>query len=354
MSGHRPLNTRFPQLGRQYQTIRLADLPTPVIEKNIDIAGTKRKVFVKCDDLTSPIYGGNKVRKLEYLLFQARKRQCERIATFGAVGSHHALATALYARQAGFGCTCFLSHQRRTSSIARTLRTHIDNETEIVRYGGSYATRIATLRQSLWNRKSWVIPAGGSSWLGALGFVNAGLELAGQIERGELPRPDRIYVAAGTLGTVAGLALGLAIAKIPSVIHAVRVTEETYSGQQLLDRLLRKTAMMLHRADPQISGELIAATRVELREGFFAGGYAHTDAATDNAVRFAKDMLGIGLETTYTGKTMAAMLSDMKAGISSRESILFWNTFSSAQPADDSRVDDIEGRLPAEFRAYLS
>mgnify|MGYP001811921846 CR=1 FL=1 len=354
MSDANLLNSRHPALGERFPTVSLATLPTPVVERSVNVKGKKHRLFVKRDDQTAELYGGNKVRKLEYLLARAERKKRDRIATFGAVGSHHALATALFARQCEFDCTCFLSHQRRSPSIPETLNMHLRNNTEIVRYGGRYSDRIATLRQHLWNKRAWVIPAGGSSWLGALGFVNAGLELAAQVDAGELPLPDRIYVAAGTLGTVAGLALGLALVSMPCVVHAVRVTEPSYSGAHLMQGLLGKTALMMHRADSGVAADLQQRVRLHLRHSFFAGGYAHSDAATDTAVRVARDEMNIELESTYTGKAMAALLADIESRDSSRETILFWNTYSSAALPVASNPPSDTSRLPAEFLSYFS
>ena len=170
-----------PELAMRLPRIELASLPTPVASRQVEYLGRSLRLSIKFDNLTSSLYGGNKVRKLEYIFPRASSRHCRRIATFGAAGSNHALATALYATQAGFASTCFLSHQAATPQVAATLNRHIENRTEIVRYGGSYATRLATLREKLWNRQAFVIPMGGSSWLGAVGFVAAGLELAAQV-----------------------------------------------------------------------------------------------------------------------------------------------------------------------------
>jgi 1-aminocyclopropane-1-carboxylate deaminase/D-cysteine desulfhydrase-like pyridoxal-dependent ACC family enzyme len=141
--------------------MRLASLPTPVREVAVQLDSGERKLSVKYDDQTGVIYGGNKVRKLEYIFPRARDKKCGRLATFGAVGSNSALATALYARQAGFDCTCFLMHQAKTEQIPATLNMHIQNGTELVRYGGAYNKRVQTLRDNLWGRHAWVIPMGG-------------------------------------------------------------------------------------------------------------------------------------------------------------------------------------------------
>ena len=236
----------WPRLGTQLPKIALADLPTPVEPNVLRLGGEAFDIRIKRDDLTGKLYGGNKVRKLEYLLHRARARGAERIATFGTVGSNHALATALYAKSMGYECSCFLSHQPPTPTTARTLCLHLDNGTEIIRYGGSRASRIATLREHLWHRRTFLIPPGGSNWLGAIGFVAAGLELAAQIDAGAVTAPDRLYVANGTMATAVGLTLGLALAGLTTEVHAIQVTEDFVSSPVAMRRLLEKTALVLN------------------------------------------------------------------------------------------------------------
>ena len=243
----------YPQLGQRLGKEPLTTLPTPIRTVVCKTSAGNRTIHIKCDDLTGEIYGGNKVRKLEYALWSARKRGRKRIATFGAVGSNHALATALYARSVGLGCTCFLSHQRASPEVANTLHAHLANKTNIIRYGGAYAKRIAILRKHLWNRNYWVIPAGGSSWLGTVGFVNAGLELAVQIKDGDIPEPDRIYIATGTMGSAVGLAIGLAMAGLQSQVEAVRVSMTSICNETLMRHLLEKTIEMMSRIDKSVS-----------------------------------------------------------------------------------------------------
>src|SRR5690606_18885987 len=128
--------------------------------------------------------------KLEYMLGLARARDRATIATFGTTGSHHALATALYARQHGFSSIAFLSHQAPTDAVPSTLNMHIKIGSELVPFGGSYSERIAILRRHLRGRRAMVIPGGGTSWRGTLGFVNAALELSAQIDQGACELPE--------------------------------------------------------------------------------------------------------------------------------------------------------------------
>ncbi len=331
-------------LGRE----QLADLPTPISTHIIENARISRTIAVKHDNLTSEIYGGNKVRKLEFALRPAERRSAKRIATFGTIGSHHALATAIYSRKLGYECTCFLSHQATSPEIRAVLAAHVANGTHLVRYGGSYARRLATLREHLWPEKVWVVPAGGSSWLGTMGYVDAGLELSRQVAAREITAPDRIYIAAGTLGSAVGLAIGLSISGLASRIEAIRVSPPQFCNEQILQRLTRKTLNMMQRFELDTSATI--PNKINLRHEFFAGGYARNDNVTREAIAFADSALGLTLEATYTGKAMAALLHDLPD--IGDESILFWNTYNSAPLRTDESLSLVE-ELPEEFHRYL-
>jgi len=332
----------------------LANLPTPVHEYRLRLPSGKHQVTVKFDNLAGDLYGGNKVRKLEYILHRAREKHCERVATFGTVASHHALATALYAKRLGYPCVCFLSHQPPSPAASKALRMHLEIGTSLVRYGGGYEKRLQILRRNLWGRHPWVVPIGGSSWLGAFGFVCAGIELAKQVAEGLLQPPGRLYVAAGTMGTAAGLALGLALAELPAEVHAIRVSDTSICNEQAMRRLIDKTARMMHRLDRSIPRNLGERVNLRLRNEFYAGGYARTDDRTEAAIAFARDEMGLELEGTYTGKAMAALLADLSGHDAADGKFLFWNTFNSASlPVDENAPLDRDA-LPEEFLRYVS
>jgi len=341
----------YPALADNLRKVSFASLPTPVSHHDVDLPVGHGSVAIKHDDQTSSLYGGNKIRKLEYILQRAKVRGAQRIATFGAVGSNHALATAIHANALGLSCTCFLAHQKSTPSISTTLRKHLQLGTELVRYGGR-VDRLSLFRHYLQNRNVWVIPLGGTCWLGVVGFVNAGLELAAQIDSGETEAPDRIYIANGTMGSVAGLAIGLTLAGLPTKIHAVRVADNRFVKREVLQRLMSKTASLLNRIDPSFPVAAASPNNIVWRSDFYAGGYAAADAVTLEAVEFAKRGCDLVLDTTYTGKAFAAMLSDLRSGDTGR--FLFWNTYNSRPvrvPTGDEGATD---GLPNEFKRYFS
>jgi len=349
MSNH--LARKFTILGSRLPYMSLANLPTPVSTALVTSGLKRHEIVIKHDDVSGVEYGGNKLRKLEYILQQASDKGAKRIATFGSVGSHHAVATALYARRAGFECTCFLSHQSLQPGLGNALRFHLQNGTEIVRYGGRRSERVRTMRRYAQGRSTWVVPLGGSSWQGTVGHVNAGLELAAQIEAGELPCPKRIYIAMGTMGSAAGLALGLVLAGLDIEIQAIRVTEELYGNERELRRLMRKTAAMMCAIDPAIPADIASQANIVCRGEFFGTGYGRTTDATEHAIALAKDELGLSLESTYSGKAMAALLHDI--GERSDGPVLFWNTYNSRPMVIDESLEPDFERIPKQFARYF-
>ena len=346
------LSMAFPRIGASLRRTAIASAPTPVTSHTICLPTGTRNIMVKHDEATNDVYGGNKVRKLEFLLRRASDRKARRIATFGAVGSNHALATAIHATRLGFDCTCFLSHQKATPNVARTLNMHRELGTELVHWGRS-TDGLTLYRRYLQHRKTWVIPLGGTCWLGAVGFIDAGLELAEQIRAAEIPCPARIYIACGTTGSTAGLALGLAAARLPTTVHAIQVADRPFSSPEKMHHLMLKTRFILNRLDPSFdAGE--DTWRLRWRDAFLAGGYAKVDEATTESVKVADTALGLKLETTYTGKAFAAMLHDLQSPDYSGEPYLFWNTYNSRQlPVTSDRPDDWDV-IPEEFARYYT
>ena len=349
MSNH--LARAFPVLGSRLEYLPLADLPTPVSIGQVTSGRQQHDIAIKHDDVSGIEFGGNKLRKLEYILQHARVKDAKRVATFGTVGSNHAIATAFYAQRVGFECTCFLSHQIPKPGLGNALRFHQQNGTEIIRFGGKRSARINTLRKYLHGRRAWVVPLGGSSWRGTVGYVNAGLELAAQIDAGDLPCPKRIYIAMGTMGSAAGLTLGMALAGLDIETQAIRVTHSRYANDTDFRRLMAKTVAMMHAIDPAIPADLETRANIVWRDEFFGGAYGRTTDATEQAIAVAKDDLGLLLESTYSGKAMAGLLHDIGEGFD--EPVLFWNTYNSRPMSIDQSLKPDFERVPKEFARYF-
>ena len=348
------LGQRYPGIAAQLPVADVVKAPTPLTHHEIAVGNSATRVWIKHDERSGSLYGGNKVRKLAYILARAQARRAQAIATFGAVGSHHALATALYARALGFEAICFLGHQSSTDRVLAALSAHVANGTRIVRYGGDRRRRLATLRQTLRSQRTWVIPAGGSSWLGAVGFVDAALELAQDFAAGDGRYPRRLYVANGTMGTVAGLGLGLALAGLDLEVQAVRITSETLANRNATLKLMRKTATMLHRIDPAFPADLANRARICFRDEFVGEGYTRPTPASDRALRVAADELAMTLESTYTAKAFAALLADAEDESARAEGLLFWNTYSAVALPEHAGLTLEDTGLPDDFRRYFA
>jgi 1-aminocyclopropane-1-carboxylate deaminase/D-cysteine desulfhydrase-like pyridoxal-dependent ACC family enzyme len=325
-----PLFAAYPALAARVPWLPLGNFPTRV-ERVHGLAPSSVELWVKREDESGARYGGNKVRKLEFLLGEARARGDTRLVTLGAIGSHHVLATAIYGREAGFAVDAVVFPQPPTDHVRAQLQAHADAGATLTRTRGYAGVPFA-----LWRRRragAAMIAAGGSSPTGTFGWVSGALEILQQVASGELPAPDVIYVALGSCGTAAGLLLGLRGApNLPSVnaeIVAVRVVDRIVANERATRKLARKTEARLRDAGAEFPPRAIAL-RVEHR--FFGRGYGHGTAEGERAVARAADA-GIALEPTYTGKTMAALLADADAGRLDGKRVLFIDTFSSVDLA---------------------
>jgi 1-aminocyclopropane-1-carboxylate deaminase/D-cysteine desulfhydrase-like pyridoxal-dependent ACC family enzyme len=209
--------------------VTLGCFPTPVepVPELARLLGL-RSFFVKRDDISGCAYGGNKVRKLEFLLGQALAESRRAVITFGAVGSNHVRATAVYGGQLGLQVHAVLAPQLSTPYLEANLLADreagahlhfVDSMSQALRRGAELRDEI-TLRDGV---EPFVIPFGGTNARGTIGFVNAAIELHGQIEAGALPEPDFVYLPYGSTGTASGLAIGLAAVGLRTCVVGVRV-----------------------------------------------------------------------------------------------------------------------------------
>lgn len=293
-------------------------------------------VYAKRDDATAPRYGGNKVRKLEWLLGDAQRKGARSIVTVGGTGSHHCLATAIYGTRAGFDVHAVVFPQPPTphvSEVARAMVAAGADVTEARTAAGiplAVAKKVARLKVG--GAKPYVIGPGGSTPVGTLGYVAAGVELAQQIDEGEVPEPGAVFVAAGSGGTVAGLAIGLAAAGVVAPVIAVRVTGALAINRRGLSRLVHQTVSLIRSHDdrfPIVAEE--ASQAIVISSEHRGPAYGASTGAGQHALSLAaRD--GLGLDPTYTAKAFAALLDAARDG--SREGpLLFLSTLSSAPMA---------------------
>ena len=308
-----PLFARYPAL-TSLPHVALGVFPTPV--ERLQLPGTAAQLWVKRDDLTAPAFGGNKVRALEFLL--ATVRPGDTVLTVGGEGSTHVLTTAAHARALGANTIAVRwLHEMNPVADAVAVRAR-DACTRIATTRGAISGMLRAIGLRLSERVHWV-PAGGTSPLGMLGHVNAALELAQQIEQGLAPRVDRIVVPLGSGGTLAGLALGVAIAGLDIALVGARVVPRVIANRTRVLALARATARLIER----VTGEAVPRLgSVEVVHEEYGGAYGRATAAGSAAEAALHTVAGIRLDATYSAKALAAVLNQR-----SNEPVLFWLTF---------------------------
>lgn len=319
------IQRRFPAV--RIPRLPLGTFPTPVQPaERLGRPGSTR-LHCKREDRSHPRYGGNKVRKLAYVL-AGLPRPVHHLITAGAQGSHHVLATILYGRQQGLEVHAVLVPQPDHPHVRDNhawIREHATTVHEVPRQR-QVPTAILRVWQDLRRQghRPYIVPPGGSSILGTVGWVEAGLELAEQVERGECPPPDTTWVALGSMGTAAGLLVGLRLAGLESRICAVRVADLPLTTGVATGALARAVFSFLRRQGlrPPAGFHLEGLHTIHR----FAGpGYGAWTPAAAEAVRLAREREGLALEVTYTGKTLAACLEAVRSGEAGHEA-LFVNT----------------------------
>lgn len=353
MAGTLPLFEKYPGLTK-LPYVSLGLFPTPVQELH-GLSETGNRVFIKRDDLSGLEYGGNKIRKLEFALGEAQAQGVTEVLTYGCDGSNHALATGIYAGKLGMHSISILRTQHNTQYLRKNLLKskfygielhHCENKQEM----DDLTDRLIAERLAAGKKAPYIVPVGGSSPLGTVGFVNAAYELAEQIADGQLPEPDYIYAAAGTNGTIAGLMIGLKALGLKTKVIPIRVNDEVRVNVEAISKLVDDTVVVMREADPSFPVVRIPAEEIPLQHDFFGGDYA---LFTEEGVAALKRMnmkFGIQLEGTYTGKTLAAMLA--AAEKTEGKTYLFWNTLNS-RPAPEGLEKLDYHELPVGFHSYF-
>jgi L-cysteate sulfo-lyase len=318
--------SRFPR-------VRLTHLPTPLelMERLSKHLGGPR-LWIKRDDCTGLSTGGNKTRKLEFLLGEAIAAKADTLITQGATQSNHARQTA--AAAAKFGMECHLLLEDRTGNHTpdytlngNVLLDRLHGATVSRRPGGSDMNaemeKLADLLRAK-GRKPYVIPGGGSNPVGALGYVNAALELVSQANDLGLKIAHVVH-ATGSAGTQAGLVTGLVALNsgIPVLGISVRAPKEKQENS-VFD-LSCRTADHLG-----LSG-LVKREHIVARDDYVGAGYGVPTPGMVEAVTLTARLEGILLDPVYSGKGMDGLIDLVRKGFFAKDSdIVFLHTGGSA------------------------
>jgi L-cysteate sulfo-lyase len=290
------------------------------------------RLWIKRDDCTGLSGGGNKTRKLEFLMGEAQAQGADTVITQGAIQSNHARQTAAACAKLGLACHLLLEDRTGYTDADYTLNGNVlldrlHGATVSKRPGGADMNAemeklAAELRAS--GRKPYVIPGGGSTPVGALGYVNCALETVHQAnERGLVLA--HVVMATGSAGTQAGFVTGLAAmnAQIPVLGISVRAPKEKQEANVLA--LAERTAVHLGIPGVLRSGLIVA-------NGDYVGpGYGLPTDAMREAVKLVARLEGLLLDPVYTGKAVAGLIDHVQQGFFPKNSdVLFLHTGGSA------------------------
>ncbi len=344
----------YPDVAGALPRLRFTSLPTPI--RRLDDVEGIRSMWVKCDDRTSIAYGGNKPRKLEFILADVVRRRRAGVVTFGGLGTHHGLATTMCATKVGLGAHVVMLPQPVTPAVQRMVLLHHALGASL-HFAATPAAAAAVagrlmVRGIVQRRPLALVPPGGSNALGVLAFVDAALELAEQVMNDELPEPGTIFVPIGSGGTVAGLTLGCRLAGLHTRVVGVLVNDRMPPSPARLARMAGAALSILRRHSARIPQVPLRSADFPRLTDQLGPGYGATTPAAD-AARKVAGARDVALETTYSAKAFAALLAVGGRAPYRDTPILFWNTFSRADPGAGLERWPDPAELPAGLRRFF-
>lgn len=319
----------------KHPRVELAHLPTPL--ERIDrlraaLGPDCPSLYVKRDDCTGLATGGNKTRKLEFLMGEALAQGAQAVITFGAVQSNHARQTAAAAAKLGLLCDLILIDMVDNDTEAYATngnvlldqllgaRVHVTNSED------SAAKLQAVISEhSAAGRKCYVVPIGGSNAIGSLGYASAFIELTGQAASLDI-NIDAIIHASSSCGTQAGLIAGAALMRSPARIMGVNVYKKSSADIASSAHALALDVLVLANGAAE---EIV--DRVHVIDGYVGDAYGIPTNAMREAVLLTAQTEGLLLDPVYSGKAMAALIGHVRAGKFSRDqNVVFLHTGGSA------------------------
>ena len=315
--------------------LSLAHLPTPIhdaVRLREALGGPARcpRILIKRDDLTVLGLGGNKARKLEYLVAEAQAEAATTLITTGAVQSNHARMTAAAACVAGMRCVLVLTATTGEPALAGNLLLDrlygatvrlvpaIDPMLAVGQDEAAVAEVVA--EEESQGRTPYVIPVGGSSGIGVLGYVGGTAELVDQLSAMEVS-PGRLYYASGSRGTQAGLTLGARLCEAPYRVCGVAVSAGEPEKIERAKRIANEAAARLDLPERLDLPDLVTD------QSFIGDGYGIPTEAGLEAIALVAQTEAILLDPCYTSKAMAALVQHVRTGeLSPAETVVFLHT----------------------------
>ena len=293
--------------------VSLGHLPTPLepLTRLSEELGGPR-IWVKRDDCTGLATGGNKTRKLEYLLAEALAQSATDIITFGAVQSNHARQTAAACARLGLPCHLILTEQvawkhRAYATAGNVMLDHLFDARVHIMPTATAADFTQELRTNLetQGRRPYLIPAGGSNATGALGYARCAVELIADCDHLGI-KPRHVVHASSSAGTQAGLVYGFAHLGVDMTVHGINVYHEKLSD--LESRILKIVGDLASRHGP------IETPAIQLTDRYRGKGYGFPTEATIDAIRLLARLEGLIFDPVYSGKAATALIDMVSVG----------------------------------------
>lgn len=297
------------RLDEQFPRVRLAYLPTPLeYLENLTKHLNGPRIYLKRDDLTGLALGGDKPRKLEYLLGDALKRGADTVLTAGAAQSNHVRLTAAAARKVGLAPIGFVTDRKTPNTgnllldrvLGVDLRVHKvanDDHYQLVPLMEQEAERLRVQ-----GRKPYVIPISGTTPLACLGYVRCAFELEEQFSQLSI-NPTALYLAHGTGGNTAALTIGFSIIGRRLPIVGISVSKNKAEATDLARRWLKETSQLLG---------VEARAEFEVDDNFIGPGYGEMTDACKKAIELAARTDGILVDPVYTGKALSGLIAHIR------------------------------------------
>ena len=309
---------------KELPRLRFAHLPTPVEEMpRLSAALGGPHLLVKRDDQTGLAFGGNKTRKLEFLVAEALQHGAKTLITAGAIQSNHCRQTAAAARRAGLDCILVLSGEPPAEPEANTFLDVLLGAELVWTSREQRAEQLSATTQQAEadGRQPFLIPYGGSSPTGAAAYAHAVGEL---ITQGAAP--DWIVFATSSGGTQAGLVAGKALYGLRGKVLGISVDEVAGPYNQMVANLAKETTILLEDA------RNFTIEDVLVNDDYLGGGYAVMGEPEKEAIQLFARHEGLLLDPVYTGRAAAGMIDLIRQGFFKQdETVLFWHT--GGQPA---------------------
>ena len=316
---------------------KLGFFPTPFYRLDNLSKELGVELFIKRDDFSGMnLFGGNKIRKLQYLIGDALQQKAEYVFTYGATQSNHAMQTVTACRRFGLKPIIYLTaivEPREDDVRANLLLDKImDAEIHIVRVEKGESEEEAEERSYKMGRehiarleaqghRCYNVPMGGASHVGSAGFIGGYAELEEQMEKLGI-QADYVFHATGSGGTMAGLVAGRALTGSKADIVSVAVSDHP------VEAYVREKAELANEALAWIGAqERVSAADFHVDANYFQPGYERPSAAATEAIKTLAVKEGLLLDPVYSGKCFAGLLDYVRSGKISRDSVVvFWHT----------------------------